>query len=105
MRSTLQREELSKMENKLLVKNQEEIKKEQAVLINNEKKIYSPISGKVVGAKDCVSGLGISHKCLVIENDFKEKLEKRKNMRKNFLKITKENFFDIICFNCSCLFL
>jgi len=82
---------------KLKVKNNELVKKEQVLLINDMNVgIYSPISGRIVGAKECLLGSGITQKCIVIENDFKEKLESRTTMRKNLKQISKNNFYEIL---------
>lgn len=82
---------------KLKVKNNELVKKEQMLLVKeNGVGICSPISGRVVGAKECLLASGNLQKCIVIENDFKEKLESRATMRKNFNQISKGMFFDIL---------
>lgn len=71
---------------KLLVKNQEYIYKGQTVMENNLNKIISPISGNVIGLMnrnyDKTSG-----KCLVIQNDYKEK---EKYTSKKKVKYTKD---------------
>ncbi len=82
---------------KLQVKNKEQIKKEQLLLINDQNVgIYSPISGIVVGAKECMMSNGEMQKCLVIENDFKEKMQKRTTMRKNLKQLSQNDFLEIL---------
>lgn len=82
---------------KLQVGNKAQVKKEQVLLSNdNGVDIYSPISGIVVGVKNCLQANGVSGKCLVIENDFKEKLQERATMRKSLNLVTKTEFFRIL---------
>lgn len=55
---------------------------------------YSPISGKILGLRECYSTAGFS-KFLVIQNDFKEKTSKKLGVRKNF-NMSKEEFLDLL---------
>jgi len=81
----------------LKVGNKSVVKKEQLLLSRKEHDIaFSPISGVVVGAKDCILPSGDIRKCLVIENDFKEKMSDRTTLRKNFNSLTKKDFLDIV---------
>ena len=81
----------------LKVKNNECIKKEQIILENNEGiSIYSSVSGRVVGAKDCILANGKIQKCVVVENDFKEKMVDRAVNRKSLKHIDKEKFYEIL---------
>lgn len=82
---------------KLRVANKEEIRKEQLLLINDKNiGIFSPVSGVVVGAKECMMPNGQMQKCLVIANDFKEKMLNRTTMRKNIKQLSKNDFYDIL---------
>lgn len=82
---------------KLQIKNNELVKKEQILLLNEGGHyLYSPISGKIVGAKDCTLSNGKKQKCLVIENDFKEKMLNRVTMRKNLKQVSKDEFLEIL---------
>lgn len=82
---------------KLQVGNKSLVKKEQLLLLNdNGIGIFSPVSGIVVGVKNCMQPNGIESKCLVIENDFKEKLQERTTMRKNLNHVTKTEFLSIL---------
>lgn len=58
--------------------------------------VYSPISGKILGIKECTTIKNKSQKCLVLKNDFKEKQEQKSYMRKNINKLTKEQFFSLL---------
>jgi electron transport complex protein RnfC len=77
-------------ENSILnIKNNEEIFKNSVILENNQQKIYSPISGTVIGlCENIVDNKKI--KTIVIENNFKESLKKITPYQKDFNKITKE---------------
>lgn len=82
---------------KLKVKNNELVKKEQMLLSDSDEiNIFSPVSGKVVGAKDCLLANGNFQKCIVIENDFKEKLASKNIGRKNMNQVTKEVFLETL---------
>lgn len=82
---------------KLKVANKEAIKKEQVLLINEQNiGVFSPISGVVVGAKECMMPNGEMQKCLVIENDFKEKMLNRTTMRKNLKQLSEKDFYEIL---------
>lgn len=72
---------------KLLLDPKEYIFKGKEVLKNK----YSPVSGKVVGIKNIKSD-----KFLVIENDFKEKLENKVSLRKNFTKMSKDELLELV---------
>ena len=85
---------------KLKVKNNEIVKKEQVILSNADNLVLvSSVSGKIVGAKECIVN-GILQKCVVIENDFKEKIFSKSSMRKNIKQISKEMFLDILNTKC-----
>lgn len=58
--------------------------------------IHSSISGTVIGFEEKTYINGDKVKCVVIENDFKEKVEKRNVTRKEINKIIKEDFINII---------
>lgn len=79
----------------LCVKNQELVKKEQPLLENNHHKILSPVSGKVVGAKPCMIADGSIVNCIVIENDYKETMSRKKQGKKDFSSFSKD---DLITF-------
>lgn len=81
----------------LQVKNKELVKKEQVLLSNyNNITLISPISGTVVGAKECLLANGNKEKCLVIENDFKEKMKERTTIRKNLKQLSKADFLKML---------
>ncbi|MCI8575396.1 MAG: 4Fe-4S dicluster domain-containing protein [Bacilli bacterium] len=64
------------------------------VLIKKEEKIsnrlISPISGKIIGMKYCLTPDGSVQKCLVILNDYKETMIERRAIRKKMTKISYE---------------
>ena len=56
---------------------------------------YSPISGKILGLRECYSTYGFS-KFLVVENDFKEKTINRLGVRKNLSKISRDELLNLL---------
>ena len=58
----------------LSVKTGSEIFKEQILLKGNDEYVYSPISGKVLGKTDSMRVNNQELECIVIENNFKEKV-------------------------------
>ena len=62
------------------------VKKEENITNN----LISPISGKVVGMKYCMTPNGTVKKCLAILNDYKETLIQRQAMRKKMSKVSLE---------------
>ena len=68
-------------------KRNEEIRKEQEIF----PQIYSPVSGQILGISDCTLCDGSLEKCLVIANDFEEKLKKRIATQKKLNIIKKED--------------
>ena len=59
-------------------------------------KTYSPVSGKIVGLKELKDIDGNLKKYIVIENDYKEKTEKKSSIRSNFDKLKKEKFLELL---------
>ena len=74
-------------DDKLLINPKDYIYKGKEILKNK----YSPISGRIVGLKNLTDD-----KFLVIENDFKEKLENKASLRKNLNKLSKEQLLELI---------
>lgn len=58
--------------------------------------IHSSVSGTVVDFEEKLYLNGEKVKCVVIENDFKEKIEDGYNIRKKISDLTKEEFIEII---------
>ena len=58
--------------------------------------IHSSVSGVVLGFEEKTYINGDKVKCVIIENDFKEKVEKRKIVKKEINKYLKEEFVEII---------
>ncbi len=82
---------------KLKVKHLDLVKKEQEVMtLANGQIIISSISGKVVGVKKCLTALNKEENCLVIENDFKERLFKRSAVRRDINNLTKQQLLKIL---------
>lgn len=75
----------------LHVKDREYIYKNQLILDSETKKINSSVSGNILGLTSINN-----KKYIVVENDFKEKQEKRYGCKKNINKYTKEEFADLI---------
>ena len=80
----------------LNVDNDNLVYKEQVLLKKDKKYVYSPISGKVLGGTESMKGNNKALKCIVIENDFKEKVNRKKGANKYINKFTKEEFINLI---------
>ena len=80
----------------LSVKTGSEIFKEQILLKGNDEYVYSPISGKVLGKTDSMRMNNQELECIVIENNFKEKVNKKKGVVKYINEYTKEEMYERI---------
>lgn len=58
----------------------------------NKINIFSSVSGKVVDFEEHTIFNGEKVKCIVIENDFKERIEKRYELRESLNSLTKKEF-------------
>lgn len=58
--------------------------------------IHSSVSGTVLDFEEKTCFTGEKVKCVVIENDFKEKIEQKINVKKNINKYSKEEFLELI---------
>ena len=74
-------------DDKLIINPKDYIYKGKEILKNK----YSPISGRIVGLKNLTDD-----KFLVVENDFKEKLENKVSLRKNLNKMSKDELLELI---------
>ena len=74
-------------DDKLLINPKDYIYKGKEILKNK----YSPISGRIVGLKNLTDD-----KFLVVENDFKEKLENKVSLRKNLNKMSKDELLELV---------
>lgn len=74
-------------DDKLLINPKDYIYKGKEILKNK----YSPISGRIVGLKNLTDD-----KFLVVENDFKEKLENKVSLRKNVNKMSKDQLLELV---------
>ncbi len=74
------------------LKKEVHIKKESAFYQN----VYSPVSGKLTGVDSCLLANGKKVNCMVIQNDFQEKSEQTKPIRKKLNHLTKNEFLESI---------
>lgn len=82
---------------KLLVGDNDYVYKNDKVLVSPlGSNIYSSISGRVLGIKEMTYFGDISITSLVIENDFKENIRKRRGARKYINDYTKEEFYETL---------
>lgn len=58
--------------------------------------IHSSVSGTVLDFEERTCFNGEKVKCVVIENDFKEKIEQKTTVKKNITEYTKEEFINIL---------
>ncbi len=58
--------------------------------------IHSSISGTVVGFEEKYYQNGKLEKCIVIENDYKEKYQVNKGVKRNLTKYSKEEFIELL---------
>lgn len=58
--------------------------------------LFSSVSGTVVGFKEVIHQTGEKVNSIVIENDFKEKIDKDQAIRKNIRKMSKQEFLDTL---------
>lgn len=80
----------------LSVKTNSQINKEDVLLKKGDNFIYSPISGRVLGKTDSMKVNNENIDCIVIENDFKEHVKKRKFANKYINEYTKEKMIEQI---------
>ena len=78
-------------EYKLYFKDGEEVYKNDLLLENDIKKIYSPVSGKILGLTN-INNI----KYLVIENNYKDKVKNKKYNKKNIQNYTKNELVNLI---------
>ena len=76
---------------KILFKDGDYIYKNDILMTNEKKKIYSTVSGKVLGLTN-INNI----KYVVIENDYKDKLRKKEGTKKYINKYTKEELKQLI---------
>lgn len=78
------------------VKSNTIIYKEDILLKSEDKLIYSPISGKVLGKTSSMSDNNSSIPCVVVENDFREKIKKKKSTEKYINEYSCEDALNLI---------
>lgn len=81
------------------VDNKVGIFKEQLLYSDNNKNVFSTISGKALGTK-----LVDKKNYLVLQNDFREKYEKPKSFRKKISNLQKKEIIDILTSNDASLY-
>ena len=74
------------------LKKEKEIKKENLFYDG----IYAPISGELVGLEKCITPKGVGINCLVLANDFQEKVSKTIATRKKINSLSKEEVLDSV---------
>ncbi|HQC83746.1 MAG TPA: 4Fe-4S dicluster domain-containing protein [Bacilli bacterium] len=79
----------------IIVKTEDHVFKEQ-VIIKGDKYIYSPVSGKVIGVTDSMHIHNANINCLIIENDFEERVENRHGVSKYINDFKKEEMLELI---------
>lgn len=80
----------------LNIKDGDNIFKEDILLSSNQQNVYSPISGKVLGKTDSTKLNNLNIECIVIENDFKEKVNKKKGSIKYINEYSKKEMLELI---------
>lgn len=78
------------------VKSNTIIYKEDILLKSEDKLIYSPISGKVLGKTSSMNDNNMTIPCVVVENDFREKIKKKKSTEKYISEYSYEDALRLI---------
>jgi len=86
---------------KHLVKEGDYIYKGDVIAVNEKLDfpIHSPVSGYAVCGSSKIIGNGKKIKCVVVENDFKEKYKKSKMIKKEITSYKKEDFIEALRVN------
>lgn len=77
-------------DNKITFKKNDEVRKGSLIFDN----IYSPVSGHIIGIKECITCDGVLNKCLVIANDFQEQLINRVATRRKINNLSLNDIID-----------
>ena len=75
----------------ILVKDNNPVDKEQAIIKRNGEFIYSTVSGTLIGKTSKMNVHNTNIECLVIENDYKEHVKKRKGAVRYINEYSKED--------------
>ena len=80
------------------VKEGDYIYKGEVVAVNKDINfpIHSSVSGYVVAGSHKIINNGRKIRCIVVENDFKEKYENRAGTKKDITKYSKEEFINLL---------
>lgn len=81
---------------KICVNTNDNIYKEDILLSSNIDNIYSPVSGKIIGESNNLTIFNKNVKCLVIENNYEEKLRNNRPATKYINKYDKDEFLGLI---------
>lgn len=81
---------------KIKIKNHENVFKGSIILTKENDHYYSSISGQVIGASKVYDHNNNLINAIVIENDYKERLEKRVGTKKNINNYTKDETIKLI---------
>ena len=81
---------------KVMVKEDSNVLKEEAILSNGELEIYSPISGKVIGKTSSLLLNNNKINSLVIENNYKEDVKKQTGVIRYISDYSKKDMIDLI---------
>ncbi len=81
---------------KLKIKLNDYVYKNMNIFDNGSFPIFSSVSGKCIGTKKMSDKSGKTVDCLVIENDFKEKVQKRIGVKKNINTYTREEVTTLV---------
>nr|MCR5788246.1 hypothetical protein [Bacilli bacterium] len=82
---------ISNVSTKFYIDSKSDIFKEQLLYSSNGKNYYSSVSGKALGTKE-IGGKNY----LVVQNNYKEKYETAKSLRKNINKLSKKEILEIL---------
>ena len=81
---------------KLLVKTNQEVSKESPLLEKDGTVINTPVSGVIAGAKEAMINDGSTTNCIVITNNFKEKLASRKGIKRTINHYNKDEMINLL---------
>ena len=86
----------------LLVKDKDKIDKEQAIIKRDGKFVYSTVSGVLVGKTSKMKVHNTNVDCLVIENDYKEHVKKRKGAIRYINEYSKDELLKLLSLYNAC---
>ena len=78
------------------IETNSQVFKEEVMLRKGSKLVYAPISGTVIGATESMRVNDREVRCVVIANDFREKVNHKKSAMKYINEYVKEDFIELI---------